>query len=109
MLRSLVGSEMCIRDRINTLINLLIDLTKYLSQADLLLVALLDPYSPLVPGDVRECWRSSEEVYKLSRNYFYDIHNKHEKAIEAKTASQTQRENEDEDISPLIITFYEKI
>ena len=69
----------------------------------------IDPYSPLVPGDVRECWRSSEEVYKLSRNYFYDIHNKREKAIEAKSASQTQHENEDEDISPLIITFYEKI
>ena len=60
------------------------NLVKYVPDLRLLLLILLDPYSPLVPLDVREGWSTTtDEVYKLSRDYFYDIHNKCEKLIEA--------------------------
>ena len=81
------------------------NISKYLSEPNVLLLILLDPYSPLVPSDIKENWRSSEEIYKLSRNYFYDIHKKREKTMEATTLSQTSQENEDR--SQIIIEFYE--
>ena len=81
------------------------NLSNYLSEDKLLLI-LLDPYSPLVPSDIREGWRNSDEVYKLSRNYFYDIHKKREKMIEAINKNYLAQ-HETEDKTEIIITLYE--
>ena len=55
------------------------NLKNILSNPKLLLVALLDPYSPLLPKNLKESWRNEDEAYQLSRNYFYDLHKKREK------------------------------
>ena len=82
------------------------NLVKYVPDLRLLLLILLDPYSPLVPSDVREGWSTTtDEVYKLSRDYFYDIHNKREKLIEASKELNIQ---EPEDNSEIIIALYER-
>ena len=82
------------------------NLVKYVPDLKLLLLILLDPYSPLVPSDVREGWSTtSEEVYKLSRDYFYDIHNKREKLIEA-SKELISNIQEPEDNSEIVIALY---
>ena len=82
-------------------------LSKYFADPKLLLLILLDPYSPLVPSDVREGWTTtSGDVYKLSRDYFYDIHKKREKIIEVSKEAIPDHE-ESEDKTEIIIALYE--
>ena len=83
------------------------NLTKYISDPKLLLLILLDPYSPLVPSKVKESWTASEDAYKLSRKYFYDIHKKREKMIEVSNELIPNFE-EPEDKTEIIITLYKK-
>ena len=52
------------------------------------LVCLLDPYSPLVPDDVRQSWLSEEAVYETSRNFCYAMHNKRTKLLDAKKSQE---------------------
>ena len=86
-------------------------LSNYMENEELLLQILLDPFSSRVPIEVRTGWSSSDEAYKLSRNYFYHIHKKREKLIENIEKNQPNSENEleDEDKTELIITVYENI
>ena len=56
-------------------------MTNFLSDEKTLLLSLLDPYSPLLPAEIREGWTDQDLVYKTSRNYFYDLHKKREKII----------------------------
>ena len=68
---------------INQFIELCPSITKYMTNETLLLVILLDPFSPIVPNEIRDWWSSSsDEVYKTSRNYFHDLHSKRIKIIE---------------------------
>ena len=83
------------------------NISKYLSNPKVLLVALLDPFSPLVPNDLNNGWRNKDEAYKLSRNYFYDLHKKREKINEDKNYQQTQPE--EDDTTQIIINVYENI
>ena len=83
------------------------NISKYLSNPKVLLVALLDPFSPLVPNDLNNGWRNKDEAYKLSRNYFYDLHKKREKINENKNCQQTQPE--EDDTTQIIINVYENI
>ena len=83
-------------------------LTKYIENKELLLLILLDPFSPLVPSEVRESWSDSESAYKISRDYFYDIHRKREKILEAKKGPDSiPLEPEAEDKTNIIISMYE--
>ena len=47
-----------------------------------LIVSILDPESALLPDDVRFNWNSSNTIYKLSRDYVYNVHKKFEKFYE---------------------------
>ena len=72
-----------------------------------IVLILLDLYSPIVPSDVREGWTTtSGDVYKLSRDYFYDIHKKREKIIEG-TKETISDHQEPEDKMEIIIALYE--
>ena len=51
-------------------------LNNYMEDPTNLLVCLLDPYSPIVPEDLRLGWTSEEKVYETSRNFCYAMHNK---------------------------------
>ena len=79
----------------------------YQSDLKLLLLALLDPFSTFLPDNIKESWTKPEIAYELSRNYFYDLHKKREKLIEATLTKQTQPEIEDE--TQIIISVYEHI
>ena len=79
----------------------------YRSDLKLLLLALLDPFSTFLPDNIKESWSKSEVAYELSRNYFFDLHKKREKLIEATLTKQTQPEIEDE--TQIIISVYEHI
>ena len=83
------------------------NITKYLSDNKLLLLALLDPFSNLLPTDISQGWRSASEAYELSRNYFYALHKKREKFIKITQPKQTNPENEH--VSDLIISVYKNI
>ena len=83
------------------------NIKQFVSCPKTLLLALLDPFSPLLPNELKEGWRNSEEAYQLSRNYFYDLHKKREKLNE--TASNKQAQPEDDDITELIINVYQNI
>ena len=82
-------------------------LTSYFLDQKLLLLALLDPYSSFLPTDIREGWRSEEEAYQLSRNYFFALHKKREKIIEAKQLKESSPE--DEHITDIIVSVYQNI
>ena len=47
-----------------------------------LIVTILDPESALLPDNIRHSWDSSADIYALSRDYVYNIHNKYEKHYE---------------------------
>ena len=79
----------------------------YISNPKLLLAALLDPFSPFLPLELREGWRNSDEAYQLSRNYFYDLHKKREKI--AANKNDKHFGPEDDDVSKIIINVYENI
>ena len=84
-----------------------LNISRYLSNPKVLLVALLDPFSPLVPNDLKEGWRNKDEAYKLSRNYFYDLHKKREKINENKSYQHIQPE--EDDTTQIIINVYENM
>ena len=44
-----------------------------------LMVTILDPESALLPDNIRCSWDSSADIYALSRDYVYNVHNKFEK------------------------------
>ena len=83
------------------------NITQYISNQQILFLAILDPFSPLLPEDIRGGWKSSNEIYELSRNYFYDLHKKREKIIETTSNKETLPENED--VTDIIISVYENI
>ena len=83
------------------------NIEKYKLDQQLLFLALLDPYSPYLPEDIRETWKNKELAYQLSRNYFYDMHKKREKIME--TSTNKQNEPETEDITQIIINVYQNI
>ena len=67
---------------INEFIELCPNLVKHTTDEQAFLLCLLDPFSPLVPSEVRETWTDKDQVYKTSRNFFYDLHKKREKLNE---------------------------
>ena len=71
---------------INEFIELCPNLVKYTTDERVFLLSLLDPFLPLVTAEVREAWTEEDQVYKTSRNFFYDLHKKREKLVK-KTAS----------------------
>ena len=92
---------------IRKFINICPNLTKHVSDLRLLLLIFLDPYSPFVPSDVREGWSTTpDKVYKISRDYFYNIHNKREKLIDGSKEAISNIQ-EPEDNSEIIIALYE--
>jgi hypothetical protein len=50
-----------------------------------LLVTILDPESTLLQDDIRCNWDSSANIYALSRDFVYNVHNKYEKFYEKTT------------------------
>ena len=83
---------------INKFIELCPILTNFLSDEKTLLLSLLDPYSPLLPAEIREGWTDQDLVYKTSRNYFYDLHKKREKIIGS--------EKQESDNSKIMVALY---
>ena len=93
-------------ESLNKFVDLCPNLTSYLSNTELLLLILLDPFSPVVPAAVRDNWSSESDVYKISRNYFYDIHKKREKLME-KIQLEISETKEKEESDRLIFTIYD--
>jgi hypothetical protein len=60
-----------------------INLMKYSNDVDVLLTSFLDPESPKLPDDIRNNWKSLDNVYNISRNYCYNIFKKREKIQES--------------------------
>ena len=54
----------------------------YSNYTDILLTAILDPESPSLPEDIRTKWTSLDEIYRLSRDFCYNIHMKREKILD---------------------------
>ena len=89
------------------------NITNYMENEKLFLQILLDPFSSRVPIEVKNGWSSSDEAYKLTRNYCYHIHKKRDKLIENIGKNQQNIENEieseSEDKTEIFITVYENI
>ena len=94
-------------EHINKFVDLCPSLTSYLGNTELLLMILLDPFSPAVPAEVRNSWIDSSQVYDTSRNYFFAIHNKREKFILTNNDNKTDKD-ENEDTNTIVISLYEK-
>ena len=58
---------------------------KYIEVSKNFLLCLLDPFSPLVPQELRDSWESEDAIYQLSRNFCFAMHNKRTKILEAVT------------------------
>ena len=58
-------------------------LVDHMEVSNSFLVCLVDPYSPLVPDDLRLSWASPELVYETSRNFCFAMHNERSKKIES--------------------------
>ena len=91
---------------LNQFIELCPSLIKYITDEKTLLLSLLDPFSPLVPAEVRETWTDSDLVYKTSRNYFYDLHKKREKLVEKMGRDNSIQETNDK--TNIIVALYSK-
>ena len=91
---------------LNKFIELCPSLINYITEEKTLLLSLLDPFSPLVPAEVRESWTDSDLVYKTSRNYFYDLHKKREKLVEKIDRDQSTQETNDK--TNIIVALYSK-
>lgn len=50
-----------------------------------LMISILDPESSLLPENIRYNWESSKQIYALSRDYVYNVHNKFEKFYKVKS------------------------
>ena len=57
-------------------------LTEVMEDEQLLLTAILDPESSLLPLSVMRGWTSSNKIYKISRDYLYNLHRKREKVLQ---------------------------
>ena len=91
---------------INEFLELCPSLVKYTTDERIFLLSLLDPFSPLVPAEVRESWTDKDQVYRTSRNFFYDLHKKREKVVE-KTGRHLTKEDES-DKTNIIVELYTK-
>ena len=91
---------------LNKFIELCPSLIKYITEEKTLLLSLLDPFSPLVPAEVRESWTDNDLVYKTSRNYFYDLHKKREKLVEKIDGDRSIQETNDK--TNIIVELYSK-
>ena len=58
------------------------NIVKYSNNPDVLLTSFLDPESPGLPDEIRDSWNSLDDIYKISRNYCYNIYKKCEKLNE---------------------------
>ena len=58
---------------------------QYIEVSKNFLLCLLDPFSPLVPQELRDSWESEDAIYQISRNFCFAMHNKRKKIIEAVT------------------------
>ena len=58
------------------------NVVKYSNNPDVLLTSFLDPESPGLPDEIRDSWNSLDDIYKISRNYCYNIYKKREKLNE---------------------------
>ena len=58
-------------------------LVNHMDVSNNFLVCLLDPFSSLVPEELRNSWASEETVYETSRNFVYAMHNKRTKILES--------------------------
>ena len=65
------------------LVNLSPIVANYFEVSTSFLVCLLDPFSPLVPEELRTSWYSEEEIYKWSRRFCYAMHTRRMKIIES--------------------------
>ena len=54
----------------------------YLEPTETLLVAILDPESPILPDDLIESWPDIPEVYKVMRNMIFALYNKREALLD---------------------------
>ena len=57
-------------------------LIKYMEASPSFLICLIDPYSSLVPSEVRRSWVSEQDIYETSRNFVYAMHNQRTKLME---------------------------
>ena len=57
---------------------------KYLEASETLLVAMLDPESPMLPQDLVESWTNIRDVYRISRNFAFAMHNRRKSLLEEK-------------------------
>ena len=71
------------QDFLSQFMKLSLVLNNYMEDLTNLLVCLLDPYSELVPVELRLSWTSEEKVYETSRNFCYAMHNKRTKLLES--------------------------
>ena len=63
-------------------------LVNHMEVSDTFLVCLLDPFSPLVPSDIRQSWSSGEAVYEASRNFCFAMHNRRTKLLDSMTSQE---------------------
>ena len=63
-------------------------LVSHMEVSDTFLVCLLDPFSPLVPSDIRQSWSSGEAVYEASRNFCFAMHNRRTKLLDSMTSQE---------------------
>ena len=49
------------------------------------LLYILDPFSPRVPLELRESWKSKAATYKLSRDFCFAMHKKRTRILESLT------------------------
>ena len=54
-------------------------ISEILDDQDLILQMVLDPLSSKLPDNVKNNWLSANEVYKISRQFCYNMHRKREK------------------------------
>ena len=54
---------------------------QYIGVSKNFLLCLLDPFSPLVPQELRDSWESEDAIYQLSRNFCFAMHNKRTKIL----------------------------
>ena len=58
---------------------------KYMDTSLEFLLCILDPFSPRVPKQLRDSWKSKQDIYKLSRDFCFAMHKKRTKIIESLT------------------------
>ena len=56
-----------------------VNLGEILDNEDMLILSILDPLSSKLPESVIKNWDSAKNVYKISREFVWNIHKKREK------------------------------